>query len=83
MGYRFKGVATVVSEGPQFDHMIDFYRKRGSPTVKHHLVLMKVDHAAPLGSAVYDNGQTETQVRARWRRYWEELWNRRGNARSE
>ena len=82
-GYRFKGVATVVNEGPQFDQMINFYRKRGSTTVKHHLVLMKIDHAAPLISPAYDNGQTETQVSARWRRYWEQLWNGRGNAHLE
>jgi uncharacterized protein len=28
-GYRFKGVATIVSEGPQFEELLDFYRKRG------------------------------------------------------
>jgi uncharacterized protein len=76
-GYRFKGVATIVSEGRQFEELLDFYWKRGSTSVKHHIVLVKVDHAAPLISPAYDNGQSEAQVSARWRRYWEELWNRR------
>jgi uncharacterized protein len=76
-GYRFKGVATIVSEGPQFEELLDFYRKRGSTSVKHHIVLVKVDYAAPLISPAYDNGQSEVQVSARWRRHWEELWNRR------
>jgi hypothetical protein len=76
-GYRFKSVATIVSEGRQFKELLDFYRKRSSTSVKHHIVLVKVDHAAPLISPAYDNGQSEAQVSARWRRYWEELWNRR------
>jgi predicted pyridoxine 5'-phosphate oxidase superfamily flavin-nucleotide-binding protein len=58
-GYRFKGVATIVSEGPQFAELLDFYRKRGSTSVKRHIVLVKVDRAAPLISPAYDNGQSE------------------------
>lgn len=80
-GYRFKGVATIVSEGPQFEELLDFYRSRGSTSVKHHIVLVKVERADPLISPAYDNGQSEGQVSARWRRYWEELWNRRSNPR--
>jgi uncharacterized protein len=76
-GYRFKGVATIVCEGPQFEKMLDFYRKRGSSSVKRHIVLVKVDRVAPLISPAYDGGQSEAEVGARWRVYWEELWNRR------
>jgi predicted pyridoxine 5'-phosphate oxidase superfamily flavin-nucleotide-binding protein len=80
-GYRFKGVATIVSEGPQFEELLDFYRNRGSTSVKHHIVLLKVERAALLISPVYDMGQSEVQVSTRWRRYWEELWNRRSKPR--
>lgn len=82
-GYRFKGIATVFSEGPQFQELLDFYRNRGSTSVKHHIVLVKVDRAAPLISPVYDNGQSEVQVSTRWRDYWEELWNRRSKPRTD
>ena len=60
--------------------MLDFYRKRGSTSVKRHIVLVKVDYVAPLISPAYDNGQSETQVSTRWQSYWEELWNRRFEA---
>jgi uncharacterized protein len=76
-GYRFKGTATILSEGPQFEEIIEFYRRRGSTAAKHHIVLAKIERAAPLISPVYDLGHSETQVRARWRRYWEKLWDRR------
>ena len=82
-GYRFKGIGTIVSEGPQFEQLLDFYRNRGSTSVKHHIVLVKVDRAAPLISPVYDDGQTEAQVSTRWRGYWEELWNRRSKPRTD
>src|SRR5579862_1811193 len=32
-GYRFKGHATVLSEGPQFERALEFYRRRGSTSV--------------------------------------------------
>jgi predicted pyridoxine 5'-phosphate oxidase superfamily flavin-nucleotide-binding protein len=76
-GYRFKGVATIVSEGPQFEKTREFYRKRGSSSVKRHIVLVKIDRAAPLISPAYDGGQSEADVSAWWRFYWEWLWNRR------
>jgi hypothetical protein len=50
---------------------------RGSTTAKQHIVLVKVERAAPLVSPAYDQGQTETQITTHWRRYWEQLWDRR------
>ena len=76
-GYRFKGTATILSEGPQFDEIIEFYRRRGSTTVRCHIVLLKIERAAQLISPVYDMGHSETQVSARWLRYWEKLWDHR------
>ena len=77
-GYRFKGTATILSEGAKFEQLLDFYRKRGSTTDKRHIVLVKVERAAPLISPVYDLGQNETQVIARWLAYWDNLWRRHG-----
>jgi uncharacterized protein len=82
-GYRFKGVATIVSEGKQFEELLDFYKKRGSTSVKKHIVLMRIERAAPLISPVYDTGKTEEQVSDRWRVYWEGLWRRRAKPRTD
>lgn len=73
-GYRFKGTATIFTKGVQFEDGLAFYRKRGSSTAKLHIVLVKVERAAPLVSPVYDQGETERHVRVQWRRYWEDLW---------
>ena len=61
----------------QFEELLDFYRKRGSTSVKRHIVLIRVEHAALLISPAYDTGQSEAQVSGRWRAYWEDLWRRR------
>jgi uncharacterized protein len=76
-GYRFKGTARVFGEGPEYEAGVGFYRRRGSTSVKAHIVLVKVELAAELISPVYDSGQSEAAVSAKWRGYWEELWGRR------
>jgi predicted pyridoxine 5'-phosphate oxidase superfamily flavin-nucleotide-binding protein len=76
-GYRFKGTARVLGEGPEYEAGLAFYRKRGSASAKAHIVLVKVERAAELISPVYDSGQSETAVAAKWRSYWQALWDRR------
>jgi predicted pyridoxine 5'-phosphate oxidase superfamily flavin-nucleotide-binding protein len=72
-GYRFKGVATILSEGPLFEQILGFYRDNGSTSPIRSIVLIKVERALPVISPAYDNGATEVEVRERWRRYWESL----------
>jgi predicted pyridoxine 5'-phosphate oxidase superfamily flavin-nucleotide-binding protein len=79
-GYRFKGTAKILSERAEFGEAIEFYRRRGSTTPKRHVVLVKIERAAPLISPAYDLGQSETQVGGQWRRYWEKLWDRRSGS---
>ena len=75
-GYRFKGVARVFADGPEYEAGLAFYRARGSTSAKSHIVLVKVDHAAELVSPAYDSGQSEAAVIAKWREYWQALWSR-------
>ncbi|HLY81157.1 MAG TPA: pyridoxamine 5'-phosphate oxidase family protein [Caulobacteraceae bacterium] len=73
-GYRFRGVARLLSEGGDYEAALALFRGRGSTSAKRHIVLVKVGRAAALISPAYDSGQDETAVVARWRAYWEELW---------
>ena len=81
-GYRFKGRATVVGEGPEFAAALEFYRRRGSSSPKRHVVLVSVEHAEPLVSPAYDGGQSEEAITTHWRAYWEQLWTLREPARA-
>ena len=61
-GYRFKGVARVFGDGPDYAAGLEFYRRRGSTSAKPHIVLVKVNFAAELISPAYDSGQGEGAV---------------------
>ena len=76
-GYRFRGTAQVYGYGPDYEAGLDFYRRRGSTSAKPHIVLVRVECAAELISPAYDDGRSEATVIAKWREYWEALWNRR------
>jgi hypothetical protein len=73
-GYRFKGAAAILSEGPLFEHVLDSYKRDGVvqrlATSIRSIVLVKVAQALPLVSPAYTPGVTEEQVRAQWEQYW-------------
>ena len=76
-GYRFKGTATVLTEGALFQEILAFYERQGmfdAPSRIRAIVLVQVEQALPLVSPAYDRGVTEGQVREQWERYsWESL----------
>jgi len=78
-GYRFKGPATVYTEGPRFEQALAFYRNRGTSSPIQHIVLVQVERALPLISPAYDQGKTEEEIRDRWLRYWDAFYHHRGD----
>jgi hypothetical protein len=50
------------------------YRDAGVTSEIRAVVLIHVERALPLISPAYDRGETEEQVKARWRNYWRKLW---------
>jgi uncharacterized protein len=84
-GYRFKGTATVLSEGMLFDQVMAFYRRRhglsaGIADRVRHLVLVKVERALALISPAYDDGTTEREVVRKWSGYYARLRRSDGDA---
>lgn len=72
-GFRFKGTATVLSEGELFEQALATYRQRGSANRIRNIVLVRVARALSLVSPAYDLGATEEEVSSRWRSYWSDL----------
>jgi hypothetical protein len=50
------------------------YREMGLTMEIQAVVLIRVERALPVISPAYDRGDTEEQVKDRWRRYWRKLW---------
>jgi predicted pyridoxine 5'-phosphate oxidase superfamily flavin-nucleotide-binding protein len=73
-GYRFKGVATILQSGAEYDRAVEFYKARGSRVdLIREIVLIRVQFTQPVDSPAYDIGMTEDEVRARWERHFESL----------
>jgi len=72
-GYRFKGRATVVEAGVEFDRLIAFFTGRGmsdAPRRIRTIVVIRVDQARALVSPGYDVVTDETAMRAHWVQYY-------------
>jgi predicted pyridoxine 5'-phosphate oxidase superfamily flavin-nucleotide-binding protein len=70
-GYRFKGTATVYTNGEVFERGLQFYEARGTVRAReriHSIVIMAVDRALPVTSPAYDIGSTEEELRERYLR---------------
>ena len=77
-GYRFKGRATVLTEGPLFDEIRTFYEQR-NPVNRGQIraiILVKVERALPLISPAYDLGMREEEVRNKWQEYYDSIYHR-------
>lgn len=73
-GYRFKGRGIVYRSGEVFQRGCQMYREIGLTHEIQAVVLIRVERALPVFSPAYDRGDTEEQVKERWRRYWQKLW---------
>src|SRR6478672_7159690 len=75
-GYRFKGIATVVESGTQFEEIMSTVYEAMSDAIRGRvgrIVVVRVERALPLTSPAYDTGATEEEIRASWEEYWREL----------
>ena len=75
-GYRFKGTARVVTEGPLYEAALASYEQQGlfdAPLRIHCIVIVKVERARPLVSPGYERRVTEKQVREQWSAYYASL----------
>ena len=76
-GYRFKGVASVLTEGALFERILDFYRAERNldeSRIKiRSFVLVKIEEALPVVSPAYDLGLSEEQVREKMQLYFDSL----------
>jgi predicted pyridoxine 5'-phosphate oxidase superfamily flavin-nucleotide-binding protein len=86
-GYRFKGVASVVTEGALFERILDFYRTERNldegRTRIRSFVMVNINEAMPLISPAYDQGLTEEQIRAKMQQYFDSLQRKNSTTRPE
>jgi hypothetical protein len=72
-GYRFRGQASVIDEGAEFDRLVEFFSNRGTPDAPrriHVVVVIHVDRARALVSPAYDREKSESSMREHWKQYY-------------
>ena len=72
-GYRFKGTAAVLEAGAHYEDVMALFTARGVSIPIREVVVIKVEHAAPVISPAYDLGLSEAEIRARWERHYEAI----------
>ena len=78
-GYRFKGTASILEPGPQFDEAMNLYTggangaQSSVASLIRGFVLVKVTRALPVVSPGYVGDVTEEEMRAQWKQYYDSL----------
>ena len=78
-GFRFKGTATVYTDGDMFERGVRILRGRGSALDMNRIrsiVVIEVTSAAPLISPIYEGGTPEEVIVRRWLDYYGDLYQR-------
>jgi len=66
-GYRFKGTATILSEGKEFESILNQFRDLGIKSEVKAIVLVKVNSAELITSPLYDLGLSEEEIESEWK----------------
>ena len=69
-GYRFKGIAEIISSGDKFNNIISHYKEIGIKNTIKCVVLVKIEKLSEVLSPLYDLGHTEEELKTKWKKYY-------------
>lgn len=69
-GYRFKGFATIISSGNEYDSILKQYSKNGIKSKINKIVRIKVEKVSEVTSPLYDLGFAEDDIKKRWKEHY-------------
>ena len=69
-GYRFKGIAKIISDGEEYNKILLFYKQNGIQTTIKSIVIVNVKQILEVTSPLYDVGYTEEELRIKWKKYY-------------
>jgi hypothetical protein len=70
MGYRFKGVATILSDGDDFKKILDYFEKRGIKSKISDIIVVDVKSFSKVTSPSYDLGLKKDDLVEKWKQYY-------------
>ena len=69
-GYRFKGIAKIISDGEEYKKILLSYKQNGIQTTIKSIVMVNVKQILEVTSPLYDVGYTEEELRIKWKKYY-------------
>ena len=69
-GYRFKGIAEMISTGDKFDKIISYYKETGIKSSIKTIIVVKIEKLSEILSPLYDLGYTEQELKAKWKKHY-------------
>ena len=70
-GYRFRGIAEIISSGDKFNKIITNYKTSGVKSSIKSVILIKIEKLSEVFSPLYDLGHTEEELKTKWKKYYE------------
>ena len=70
LGYRFKGIATIQSNGTDYEKILEYFKKIGIKSKISHVIVVDVKSFSEVTSPSYDLGQKKEDLVAKWKNYY-------------
>ena len=70
MGYRFKGLATILSRGDDFKKILNYFEKKGIQSSITHVIVVDIKSFSEVTSPSYDLGQKKVDLVKKWKNYY-------------
>ena len=70
MGYRFKGLANILSDGEDFENILDYFKQKGIKSTISHIVVIGVTSFSEITSPSYDLGLKKDDLIKKWKQYY-------------
>ena len=70
MGYRFKGIANILSDGSDFKKILDYFEKKGIKSKISDIVVVDVKSFSKVTSPSYDLGLKKDVLIQKWKQYY-------------
>lgn len=72
-GFLFKGQARILRNGELYDEILRYYRDKGIKSPINAIVLVNVTDVEDVLSPLYDLGVSESEIKSKWKKHFQEL----------
>ena len=73
-GYLFTGTAKIIKNTPLYVEILNHYRTNGIKSPINSIVIVDVSSVSEVTSPLYDLGQTEEEIKLKWKLFFNNVW---------